>query len=91
MRNLLVTVLELYVLVLLAYSIMSWVMAYGNLSYDSPVVKINNALGKLVDPVVNPVRKLIKPVRVGSSYLDLSVLIVFLVLQIILIPLVRSI
>lgn len=91
MIRLVVYLLQLYVLVLLAYSVMSWVMAYARLSYDSTLAKVNRVLAKLVDPVVAPVRKLIKPVRIGTAYLDLSVLIVFLVLQIIIIPVVASI
>jgi hypothetical protein len=32
-------------------------------------------------------RKIIPPVRVGGTYLDLSILVLFLVIQIVLIPL----
>jgi YggT family protein len=80
-----VLVLYLFLFVLLAYSILSWVTAMGNLAYDSPVRKIQNVLSAICEPVLRPIRRLIPPVRVGG--LDLSVLIVFLVISVILIPL----
>jgi YggT family protein len=82
-----VMVLYLFLLVLFAYSILSWVTASGNLAYDSPVRKIQNVLSAICEPVLKPIRRLIPPVRVGGVGLDLSVLIVFLVISVILIPL----
>ena len=74
--------LYLFLLVLLAYSILSWLTASGRLNYDSPVFKIQGVLSRICEPVLRPVRKLIPPVQVGGVGLDLSVLIVFLVISV---------
>jgi YggT family protein len=88
--GIIVAVLYLFLLVLFAYSILSWVTASGNLAYDSPVRKIQNVLSAICEPVLKPIRRLIPPVRIGGVGLDLSVLIVFLVISVILIPLLQS-
>jgi YggT family protein len=75
-------VLWLFLLVLLAYSVLSWLTASGRLNYDSPVFKIQRVLGSICEPVLRPVRKLIPPVQVGGVGLDLSVLVVFLVITV---------
>jgi YggT family protein len=74
--------LYLFLLVLLAYSILSWLTFSGRMNFDSPVFKIQRVLGKICEPVLSPVRKLIPPVQVGGVGLDLSVLIVFLVITV---------
>ena len=78
--------LELFIWVLLAYSILSWYLAYARVSYDSPAFKVNRVLSSICDPVLRPIRKIIPPARIGGVGLDLSVLILFLVIQFILIP-----
>lgn len=85
--GIIVLILELFLLVLFAYSILSWVIAAGHSSYDSPVQKIQNVLAAICEPVLRPVRRLIPPVRVGGVGIDLSVMIVFLVILVVLIPL----
>ncbi len=87
MFGIIVGVLYLFLLVLFAYSILSWVTASGNLAYDSPVRKIQTVLSAICEPVLRPIRRLIPPLRLGGVGLDLSVLIVFLVISVILIPL----
>lgn len=82
MLSLIGLVLWLFLLVLLAYSILSWVTVSGRLAYDSPVVKIQRVLASICEPVLRPVRRLIPPVQVGGVGLDLSVLIVFLVISV---------
>jgi YggT family protein len=79
-------VLELFVLVLFAYSVLSWVET--QVSYDSPVRKVQNVLRAICDPVLRPVRRIIPPARIGGVGIDLSVIIVFLVIQVIVIPLI---
>jgi YggT family protein len=71
--------LDLFLLVLFAYSILSWVTVMGRLDYDSPVIKIQRVLGKICEPVLAPIRRIVPPVRVGGAGIDLSVLIVFVV------------
>jgi YggT family protein len=90
MVGLIVLLLELFLLALIVYSLLSWYLAYARVSYDSPAFKVNKVLSAVCDPVLRPIRRLIPPLRVGGVGLDLSVLILFLVIQIILIPLVQG-
>ena len=73
-------VLWLFLIVLFAYSILSWVTFSGTLAYDSPVRRIQSVLARICEPVLRPVRRIIPPVRVGGANLDLSVLVVWLVI-----------
>ena len=74
--------LNIFVLVLFAYSILSWLTYSGRLAYDSPVIKAQRVLASICEPVLRPVRKVIPPVQVGGVGLDLSVLIVFVVVAV---------
>ena len=74
--------LYLFLLVLLAYSILSWLTYSGRLNYDSPVFKVQKVLAIICEPVLRPVRKVIPPFQVGGVGLDLSVLVVFLVVTV---------
>jgi len=74
--------LGLFVIVLFAYSILSWLTFSGNMAYDSPVLRIQAVLARICEPVLRPVRRIVPPVRVGGANLDLSVLIVFLVITV---------
>ena len=65
---------------------MSFVVAYARLEYDSPVYKVQKVFSSLVDPVLNPIRRVIPPVRIGTVGLDVSVLILFVVIEAIVIP-----
>ncbi|HEY1989304.1 MAG TPA: YggT family protein [Acidimicrobiales bacterium] len=76
--------LELYVFVLIAYSLLSWVQP----AYDSPVRRIQRGLAVVCDPVLNLVRRVLPTARIGGVGLDLSVLVVILVIQVIILPLV---
>ncbi len=67
---------------LIAYAVLSWFTVSGRLAYDSPVLKIQRVLASICEPVLRPVRNLIPPVRVGGVGIDLSVLIVFLVVDV---------
>jgi YggT family protein len=82
MLSLIGLLLYLFLLVLLAYSILSWLTFSGRLNYDSPVFKVQKVLASICEPVLRPVRKVIPPVQVGGVGVDLSVLIVFLVISV---------
>lgn len=86
MIAIIVVLLNLYLLVLLGYVILSFVIAYAHLQYDSPVYKIQRVFSALCDPVLNPIRRIIPPARIGNVGLDVSVLVLFLVIDLILIP-----
>jgi YggT family protein len=89
MFGLIVVVLELFLVVLIVYSILSWYLAYARVSYDSPAYKLNRVLSSICDPILRPIRRVIPTARIGGVGLDLSVLVLFLLIQVILIPLFR--
>ena len=82
MLSLIGDLLYLFLIVLFAYSILSWLTYSGRLAYDSPVFKVQKVLAAICEPVLRPVRRVIPPVQVGGVGLDLSVLIVFVVIEV---------
>jgi YggT family protein len=90
MIAIIIVLLNLYLLVLLGYVILSFVIAYAHLEYDSPVYKIQRVFNSLCDPVLNPIRRIIPPARIGNVGLDMSVLVLFLVIQVIVIPILAT-
>ena len=82
-------ILNLFLVVLFAYCILSLVIAYAHISYDSPVIKVQRVLTVIVEPVLRPIRRIIPTAQVGGVGLDLSVLVLFLVIDVILLPLFR--
>jgi YggT family protein len=79
---LLIYLLELFMLVLFARAILSWIP----LAYDSPWQRVSRVLASITEPVLRPVRRLLPPARIGNAALDLSFLVVFLGIQFVLIP-----
>lgn len=70
--------LNLYIYVLIARIILSWVPAL-----PEPLVPIARGLRAVTDPILTPVRGLLPPLRVGPAALDLSPILVFLTLSLI--------
>jgi len=83
MVRIIVDILQLFIFVLIAYSILSWYLAYARVSYDSPAFKVNRVLAAICDPVLNPIRRIVPPVRIGGVGLDLSVLIAFVLIEVV--------
>lgn len=79
-----VDLLQLYVFVLIGYSLLSWIRP----SYGSPILTVQRGLAKVCDPVLKPVRRLIPSAQIGGVGLDLSVLIVIVVIEVVLLPLI---
>jgi YggT family protein len=68
--------------VMLPRALLSWFPV----SPGSPLATVNHVLYRLTEPVLAPVRRLLPPVRFGTMGIDLSFIIVFLGIQIIIIP-----
>ncbi len=83
MVRIIVDLLQLFIFILIAYSILSWYLAYARVSYDSPAFKVNRVLSAICDPVLRPIRRLVPAVRIGGVALDLSVLIAFILVEVI--------
>jgi YggT family protein len=72
-------VLNIYVLVILARVIFSWV----RVTPGTPVASIYSVIYNLTEPVLGPLRRAIPPMRMGAAALDLSPLIIIIGVQLI--------
>lgn len=78
MIGIICTVLRFFLYFMLAWIILSYVAGYGRLPWGHPIRKIYDFLSKLMDPLLRPIRKVLKPVRIGGVGLDLSPLVIWL-------------
>jgi YggT family protein len=62
----------------LLWIVLSYIVAFGKAGWDSPVRKIYDALSKIIEPVLRPIRAVVPPVQMGGASLDLSPLILIL-------------
>jgi YggT family protein len=81
--NLICSLLQLYVLLILARVILTWFP----ISPDSVFATIDHVLRVITDPVLEPVRRALPPARMGGMALDFSPIIVILVLTLLVPPL----
>ncbi|GGI04343.1 YggT family protein [Egicoccus halophilus] len=65
--------LQIYLYVLLAHVIFSWVPRP-----PEPLMPFVLGVRRLVEPVVAPLRRVIPPVRLGGIALDLSIIVLFI-------------
>jgi YggT family protein len=70
--------LWLYWVVLFVRILMSWFP----ITPGSPIESVHSVLFALTEPVLAPVRRMVPPVRLGMSAIDLSAIIVLIGLQI---------
>jgi YggT family protein len=85
LRSVVVLILEIYLWgVLFPRALLSWFPA----SPGSVLASVNTVLYRLSEPLLGPVRRLLPPVRAGGFGIDLSFIIVFFGIQLIVIPIV---
>lgn len=72
--------LQLYLLILLGRIVLSWFPTSGN----GPMAGVQRFLFGVTEPVLAPLRALLPPVRFGAVGIDLSPIIVFFGLNILL-------
>ncbi|MGH9119012.1 MAG: YggT family protein [Acidimicrobiales bacterium] len=77
-------VLQVYIFVLFGRIILSWFPMSGG----SALAGVYEFLRKLTDPILEPLRRLIPPIRLGGAAIDLSPILVFFAIQLILLPIV---
>jgi len=78
---LLIWLLDIFRLVLLARIILDWVRAMNPSFRPKGIFLILAELAyTLTDWVIKPISKLIKPVKIGGGYLDLSIIALFVLL-----------
>jgi YggT family protein len=75
--------LSIYLIVLFASVILSWVALVRPLPYTGPGRKIIDAIFAVTTPVFRLVQGVLPPIRAGGVGLDLSPMIVFIVLSIV--------
>ncbi len=75
MGGILCWLLQLYMLVLLAHVVFSWVPRP-----PEPLLPVVAGVRALTEPILSPLRRMIPPVRMGGAALDVSILIVFFAL-----------
>jgi YggT family protein len=72
-------VLLIFQLLLVARAILDWsTVLAGPAAYGSVRSRIFNVVFKVTEPVLAPVRRVIPPLRFGSTAIDLSFIVVFL-------------
>jgi YggT family protein len=74
--GLLLALLQLYLLALLARIVLSWFPATGG-ALDG----VQRFLFRITEPVLAPIRAILPPVRIGAMALDLSPIVLFIGLQ----------
>lgn len=75
MREVICWLLQLYLLVLLAHVVFSWVPRP-----PEPLQPVVRGVRAITEPLLAPLRRLVPPVRLGGAALDVSILIVFFAL-----------
>ncbi len=76
--GLLCTLLDLATFALIAWIILSYVVAFGRLPWGHPVRKIYDAMSNVINPILMPIRRILPPLRAGGMGLDLSPMVLFL-------------
>lgn len=76
--NLICLLLRIVLYTMLAWIILSYVAGYGRLPWGHPIRKVYDFLNRLMEPLLTPVRRVLKPVRIGGVGLDLSPLVIWL-------------
>lgn len=79
MTGLICLLLQVFSLVLLAWVILSWI----RVPWDHPIGRVHRSLDKLIMPVVMPLRRVIPPINLGGIALDISVIVLFIGLNLI--------
>lgn len=65
------------VIALIVYVVLSWVPRP-----PEPLIPVQRALHRVVDPLLSPIRRIMPPVQLGGMGLDLSVLVLFFAIAI---------
>ncbi len=86
MERLLCNVVQIYVIILFARIILSWLPV----ARDGIMGSISSVVYGLTEPILGPMRRAIPPVRLGMMAIDVSSLIVLLVIQLLIAPAVCS-
>lgn len=70
--------LSAFIILLLVYVVFSWIPRP-----PEPILPLLRGVDRIVTPVLEPIRRVLPPLRLGGIGLDLSVLVVFFVIAIV--------
>ncbi len=84
--DVLAIVVEVYVVVLIARALLSWLPTRPGTAFYQ-VVRLLDAV---TEPVLRPIRRVLPPIRAGGMGIDLSIIIVVVVAELVVIPLLRA-
>ena len=76
--DLICAVLSVAIWIIIAWIVLSYVVNFGRLGWDHPVRRLYDALSRVIEPVMRPIRNVIPPLRIGGAALDLSPVILIL-------------
>lgn len=76
--TILCTLINLYLLVIFARIVVSWIAQFSPPTPGSAYAQIVSGLATVTEPVLAPVRAVLPPVRLGGAGLDLSPIVVIL-------------
>ena len=62
-------------LALLVWIVLSYIVVFGRVTYDSPIRKVYDFLSRIIEPILRPIRAVVPPIRMGGASLDLSPMI----------------
>ncbi len=79
MSDILGLALDLYFYAIFAWVILSWVPV----SPGHPLNRFQYALGRIIEPLLRPIRKVVPPLRIGGGAIYLSPLILLFVVRIV--------
>jgi YggT family protein len=73
--NLLRLLLDLAFYAIIIWVILSYVINFGRLPWGHPVRKVYDAIDRVLQPILTPLRRVLPPLRLGGVALDLSPLV----------------
>ncbi|MCH7668366.1 MAG: YggT family protein [Acidobacteria bacterium] len=68
----LATLLGYVIWVIIAWIVLGYIVVLGRVPGGHPVRKAYDALEKVIQPVLRPIRNVLPPVRIGGAALDLA-------------------
>jgi YggT family protein len=80
--GLICTALSIAVWVVIIWIVLSYVVSFGRLPYDHPVRRFYDAMTRIIEPLMAPIRRVLPPLRLGGVALDLSPLVLIIGIQV---------
>ncbi|MGH9065884.1 MAG: YggT family protein [Acidimicrobiales bacterium] len=86
-RRIILDLIQAYIAVLFVYIVLSW---FPGSTGSGGVARLRYALGRITEPVLSPIRRLLPATRMGGVGIDWSPIIVFFVLEFVVVRIVAA-